>query len=324
MNEIKVTLGEYKNIKLQLDSPSPSVTIDEVEMQKQYIASEFAEVVSVEGPLENGHTSVIDFVGSVDGVEFDGGSAQNFELVIGSGAFIPGFEDQMVGMTKGETRIVKVRFPDNYTPELSGKDADFKVTLHDIKTKTSKGIDEGVLKRFTEAQKITNINTLEELDKFLWDAIYRRKAEAVDKEIGAKIEKLLLENCKVEIPESILNEQIEGQIKSLENYAQSNGMDLSSMLSMLGQDEATFKDSVKDMATGELSLNAIFNEIAKTEGLSADDKDVEDFYEAGVKQGGWTLEMIKQKFPEDTAKTYINGLKVASYLRNNAQIDYKN
>ncbi len=324
MNEIKVTLGEYKNIKLELDSPAPSVTVDEVEMQKQYIASEFAEVVSVEGPLENGHTSVIDFVGSVDGVEFEGGSAQGFELVIGSGAFIPGFEEQMVGMTKGETRVIKVRFPDNYTPELSGKDADFKVTHHDIKIKANNGVDEGVLKRFTEAQKITDINTVEELDKFLWNAIYRRKAEVVDKEIGAKIEKYLLDNCATEIPESLLNEQIEGQIKSLESYAQSNGTDLSSMLSMLGQDEATFKDSIKDMVNGELSLNAIFNEIAKAENLSADDKDVEDFYEAGVKQGGWTLEMIKQKFPEDTAKTYINGLKVSSFLRSNAQISYKN
>ena len=324
MNDIKVTLGDYKNIKLELDSPAPSVTIDEVEMQKKYIADQFAEVVSIEGPLENGHTSIIDFVGSVDGVEFEGGSAQNFELVIGSGAFIPGFEDQMVGMAKGETRIIKVRFPDNYTPELSGKDADFKVTLHDIKTKKSNGVDEGVLKRFTEAQKITNINTIEELDKFLWNAIYRKKAEIVDKEIGAKIEKLLLDNCAVEIPDSITNQQIEAQIKSLENYAQSNGMDLSSMLSMLGQDEATFKDSVKDMVTGELSLNAIFNEIAKAENLLADDKDVEDFYKAGVEQGGWTMEMIKQKFPDDTAKTYINGLKVASFLRNNAQITYKN
>lgn len=324
MKEIKVTLGDYKNIKLELDSPAPSVTVDEVEVQKQYIANEFAEVVSVEGPLENGHTSVIDFVGSVDGVEFDGGSAQGFELVIGSGAFIPGFEDQMVGMTKGETKVIKVRFPDNYTPELSGKDADFKVTLHEIKVKKANGVDEGVLKRFTEAQGITNIATIEELDKFLWDAIYRKKAEIVDKEIGAKIEKHLLDNCTTEIPESILNEQIEGQIKSLESYAQSNGMDLSSMLAMLGQDEAVFKDTINDMVKGELSLNAIFNEIAKAENLLADDKDVEDFYEAGVKQGGLTLEMIKEKYPEDTAKTYINGLKVSSFLRNNAQITYKN
>lgn len=323
MNDIKVTLCEYKGLKLELESPAPSVTIDEVELQKKYIAQDFAEVVSVEGPLENGHTSIIDFVGSVDGVEFDGGSAQNFELVIGSGAFIPGFEDQMVGMKKGETRVIKVRFPDNYTPELSGKDAEFKVTLHEIKMKKESSFDEGVLKRFTEAQKIPDVDTMEKLDKFIWNAIYQRKLESVDKEIGAKLEKILLDGCTVEIPDEIMNEQIEGQIKGIESYAQSNGMDLSTMLSMMGQNEAVFKDTVKNMVKSELSLNAIFNEIAKVENLVADDKDVEKFYEEGIKQGGWTLETIKLKFPEDTAKTYINGLKVASFLRSNSEITYK-
>ena len=323
MNDIKVTLCEYKGLKLELENPAPSVTIDEVELQKKYIAQDFAEVVSVEGPLENGHTSIIDFVGSVDGVEFDGGSAQNFELVIGSGAFIPGFEDQMVGMKKGETRVIKVRFPDNYTPELSGKDAEFKVTLHEIKMKKESGFDEGVLKRFTEAQKIPDVDTMEKLDKFIWNAIYQRKLESVDKEIGAKLEKILLDGCTVEIPDEIMNEQIEGQIKGIESYAQSNGMDLSTMLSMMGQNEAVFKDTVKNMVKSELSLNAIFNEIAKVENLVADDKDVEKFYEEGIKQGGWTLETIKLKFPEDTAKTYINGLKVASFLRSNSEITYK-
>ena len=323
MSDIKVTLCDYKGIKIELDSPAPSVTVDEVEAQKKYIADEYAEIISVDGPLQNGHTSVIDFVGSVDGVEFEGGSAQGYELIIGSGMFIPGFEEQMVGMTKGETRIVKVRFPDNYTPELSGKDADFKVTLHDIKMKGSNEIDEGVIKRFTEAQGITAIKTVEELDKFLMNAIYRKKANEVEKEISAKIERFLLDGCVVEIPESIVNEQIDLQMKSLEKYASSNGMDLASMISMMGQNEAKFKETIETMVKEGLSTTAIFDEIARVEGIVADDKEIDEFYEMNANANGISVEVLKQQYPKDAISSQIIGYKVTSLLRGSATISHK-
>ncbi len=323
MSDIKVTLCDYKGIKIELDSPAPSVTVDEVEAQKKYIADEYAEIISVDGPLQNGHTSVIDFVGSVDGVEFEGGSAQGYELIIGSGMFIPGFEEQMVGMTKGETRIVKVRFPDNYTPELSGKDADFKVTLHDIKMKGSNGIDEGVIKRFTEAQGITAIKTVEELDKFLMNAIYRKKANEVEKEISAKIERFLLDGCVIEIPESIINEQIDLQMKSLEKYASSNGMDLASMISMMGQNEAKFKETIETMVKEGLSTTAIFDEIARVEGIVADDKEIDEFYEMNANANGVSVEVLKQQYPKDAISSQIIGYKVTSLLRGSATISHK-
>ena len=323
MSDIKVTLCDYKGIKIELDSPAASVTVDEVEAQKKYIADEYAEIISVDGPLQNGHTSVIDFVGSVDGVEFEGGSAQGYELIIGSGMFIPGFEEQMVGMTKGETRIVKVRFPDNYTPELSGKDADFKVTLHDIKMKGSNGIDEGVIKRFTEAQGITAIKTVEELDKFLMNAIYRKKANEVEKEISAKIERFLLDGCVVEIPESIINEQIDLQMKSLEKYASSNGMDLASMISMMGQNEAKFKETIEAMVKEGLSTTAIFDEIARVEGIVADDKEIDEFYEMNANANGISVEVLKQQYPKDAISSQIIGYKVTSLLRGSATISHK-
>lgn len=323
MNDIKVTLCDYKSIKIELDSPAPSVTVDEVEAQKRHIADEYAEIASIDGPLANGHTSVIDFVGSVDGVEFEGGSAQGYELIIGSGMFIPGFEEQMVGMAKGETRIVKVRFPDNYTPELSGKEADFKVTLHDIKKKLENGLDEGVLKRFTEAQGITGIQTVEELDKFLMNAIYRRKANEVEKEIGAKIEKLLIDGCSVEIPETLINAQVEEQIKSLENYAKSNGMELSAMLSMMGQGEAEFKVTVENMVKDGLCINAIFDEIAKAEDIVVEENEIDEFYEVNAKANNAPVELLKQQYSRDTIKSQLIGYKVASLLRGIATISHK-
>ena len=323
MNGIKVTLCDYKNIKIEIDSPSPSVTVDEVEAQKQRIAEEFAQIVSVDGPLQNGHTSVIDFVGSVDGVEFEGGSAQNYELIIGSGMFIHGFEEQMVGMTKGETRILKVRFPDNYAPELSGKDAEFKVTLHDIKTKLLNGIDDGVVKRFAEAQGVGGLETVEQLDKFLMNTIYSSKANEVEKEIAAKIEKYLIENCSVEIPEEIINEQIESQIKSLEDYANSNGMKLSDMLSSIGQSEDEFKKSVREMTKKRLSSDAILYEIAEAEGLTADDKEIDEFYETNAKSNNVPLEIAKQQFPRDYVKSRLIGYKVSHFLKEFIAISHK-
>ena len=323
MNDIKVTLCDYKNIKIELDSPAPSVTVDEVEAQKQYIADEFAEIVSIDGPLQNGHTSIIDFVGSVDGVEFEGGSAQGYELIIGSGMFIPGFEEQMIGMKKGETRIIKVRFPDNYTPELSGKDADFKITLHEIKIKLANGIDEGVIKRFTEKQGIEGIETVEQLDKFLMNAIYRKKATEVEKEIASKIEKYLIDGCLVEIPEEIINKQVEAQIKSLEDYAKSNGMDLSTMLSMIGQSEAQFKETVVATVKEGFSINAIFEEIAKAENIIVEDKEIDEFYEVNAKTNNVSVDVLKLQYSKDVIKSQMIGFKASSFLKNIATISHK-
>lgn len=320
---MNVTLCDYKNIKIELESPAPSVTIDEVEAQKKLIAEQFTEPVEIDGPLQNGHTSIIDFVGSVDGVEFDGGKAENYELVIGSGMFIPGFESQMVGMEKGEVRVVKVRFPDQYTPELAGKDAQFKVTLHAIKVKPPVELNDEVLKKFAEAQGLNEIDTIEKLDKFLWNNIYTKKLNDMEKEIHGKIEKFLLDSCTVEIPADLLDAQTEAQIKGLEDYAKSSGMDLATMALMMGQDEAGFKDYVAGMVKAELSINAILDEIARAENLLADNNDVAEFYESTSKANNVPIEVLKEKYSEESVKTYVNGFKAFRLLRGIAQISYK-
>ncbi len=323
MNDFKVTLCDYKNLSIELDTPAPSVTIDELEAQKKLIADSFSELVEVEGALKNGQTSIIDFVGSVDGVEFEGGKAENYELVIGSGMFIPGFEAQMVGMVKGETRIVKVRFPDEYTPELAGKDAEFKVTVNAIKEKTAVAFDEGVLKKFTEAQGLNDIDTMEKFDKFLLDAIYSKKAEAVDKEISAKIEALLLEGCVVDIPSEVFEAQAQKQIAEIEAYAKSNGMELDTMLAMMGQNLESFKASVIQMAKNDLCINAIFDEIARVEGITASDTELNDFYQRASSAKGITLDEAKKEYPEAETKRYISIIKASSFIRGNAKISHK-
>ncbi len=323
MNDFKVTLCDYKNLSIELDSPAPSVTIDELEAQKKLIADSFSELVEVEGALKNGQTSIIDFVGSVDGVEFEGGKAENYELVIGSGMFIPGFEAQMVGMVKGETRIVKVRFPDEYTPELAGKDAEFKVTVNAIKEKKVFEFDENVLKKFTEAQGLNGIDTMEKFDKFLLDAIYSKKAEAVDKEINAKIDALLLEGCVVEIPSELLESETQAQMARIEADVKSRGMELDAVLPMIGHNAESFKASVMDMVKNELSLNAIFNEIARTEGISASDAELNDFYQSASSFKKITLDEAKKEYSEEDTKRYISTMKASSFIRGNAKISHK-
>ena len=323
MNEFNVTLCDYKSLSIELDTPAPSVTIDELEEQKKLIADKYTELAEVEGSLKNGQTAVIDFVGSVDGVEFDGGSATDYDLIIGSGMFIPGFEEQMVGMVKGETRIVKVRFPDQYTPELAGKDADFNVTLKAIKERPEVNFDDAVLKKFTEAQGLSDIDTMEKLDKFLLDNIYMSKAEAVEKEIGSKIEAFLLENCSVEIPNELLESEAQGQMAGIESYAKSHGMELDAMLAMMGQNAESFKISVMDMVKNELSLNAIFEEIARVGGISASDDELNDFYERASSAKKISLDDAKKQYPEEYTRKYISSMKVSSLIRGNAKISHK-
>ncbi|MBR2024528.1 MAG: trigger factor [Clostridia bacterium] len=253
------TLGKYKGLEIQLQSKTPSVTVDEIERKKAQIAMSMSKLESVDGPLKNGQTSVIDFEGSVDGVLFEGGSAQNYELLIGSGMFIPGFEDQMVGMEKGEVRIVKVKFPDEYTPELAGKDADFKVTLHDIKEKKEVEINDGFAKSYGESKKM-QINTIDELDKILREEIYREKEQKVYEETSDKLALALCENTEIDIPDNIVEEEVNYQLSAYENQAKQFGMELDMMVSMMGAGSLDeLKAQLRNEAKKQLSLQLIID-----------------------------------------------------------------
>lgn len=316
-------LGKYKGLEIKLESKTPSVTADEIEHKKAEIANSMGELVSVEGKLQNGQTSVIDFVGTVDGVEFDGGKGENFELVIGSGMFIPGFEEQMVGMEKGEIRIVKVKFPDEYTPELGGKDAEFKVTLHDIKERKQPEINDELAKKYAESKKLSGVESIEDLNKVLREEIYRGKEGAVFEEISAKLEDALCENTKIDLPDSIVEDEVNYQLSAYENQAKQFGMELDMMVSMMGAGSIDgLKAHIREVAKKQLSMQLILDKIIKAEGITTSDEEMEAYYNGMAQSRGITVDEAKKQMPKFRLEGHIISSKAMQLVKDNATIIY--
>lgn len=315
-------LGQYKGLEIKLESKTPSVTVDEIAHRVSAIANQMSTLESVEGTLKDGQTSIIDFEGSVDGVLFDGGSAQNYELVIGSGMFIPGFEEQMVGMEKGEVRIVKVKFPDEYTPELAGKDADFKVTLHDIKERKTPEINDDLAKKYGESKKIA-ISTLDDLNKVIREEIYREKERQVTEEITNKLADALVANTNIDIPEKILNDEVNYQLEAYENQAKQFGMEMDMMLSIMGMGSLDdLKEGLRKEAKKQLSMQLILDKIVKTENITVTDEEIEYYYNAMAKDRGITVEEAKKQLPRFHLEGNLISSKVMHLVSTSANIIY--
>lgn len=315
-------LGQYKGLEIKLESKTPSVTVDEIAHRVSAIANQMSTLESVDGTLKDGQTSIIDFEGSVDGVLFDGGSAQNYELVIGSGMFIPGFEEQMVGMEKGEIRIVKVKFPDEYTPELAGKDADFKVTLHDIKERKTPEINDDLAKKYGESKKIA-ISTLDDLNKVIREEIYREKERQVTEEITNKLADQLVANTNIDIPEKILNDEVNYQLEAYENQAKQFGMEMDMMLSIMGMGSADeLKEGLRKESKKQLSMQLILDKIVKTENITVTDEEIEYYYNAMAKDRDITVEEAKKQLPRFHLEGNLISSKVMHLVSTSANIIY--
>lgn len=318
----EITLGKYKGFEIKLKSKTPSVTVDEIERKKKEIALSYNTWEEVECPLENGHMSVIDFEGSVDGVLFEGGSAQDYELLIGSGMFIPGFESQMVGMVKGETRIVKVQFPENYTPELAGKNADFKVTLKAIKVKVDCPVDDSLVKKYAEDKKLP-IETMDQLERILREEIYRAKENACQKEIAGAIEDALYKGTTFDIPETVIEEDAKYQLQSYEQQANMYGMDINTMLSMLGMKSASdLMAELREGARRNFALQVIIDAIIKAENLEATDEELDSYYDSLSRAKGVSAEVVKKELTRSRLRGYILSEKALKLVRDSSNIIY--
>lgn len=253
----EVTLGKYKGIEIK--KHEYTVTDEDVEHELGHMAEKNARLVSVEDrPVENGDITVIDFEGFVDGKAFEGGKAENHELTIGSNTFIPGFEEQIVGMKIDEERDINVKFPEEYfSKDLAGKDAVFKIKLHEIKKKEMPEINDEL------AKDISEFDTIDELK-----ASIREKQEK-DNEAKAKYEteedaiKTVCENAKVEIPSGMIETEIDNMEKDIETRLSYQGMKLDDYLQMIGKTKESFRDEYKEQAERQVKSRLVLEAIAE-------------------------------------------------------------
>ena len=284
----KVELGQYKG--LELGKKEAKVSAKEVTDSIEELRKQNASLVLKEGAAEKGDTVVMDFVGSVDGKNFEGGSAQNYELELGSGSFIPGFEDQLVGIKANEHRDVNVKFPEQYTPELAGKDAVFACDVHEVKTKKLPELNDEFIKELN----LDGVKDLEGLKAYKKAELLEAKESKEKKEYLTKLYEAIAKNSKIEIPEEMIADQAENMKKDMENRMKQSGLTLEQYLQFTGETEEKFMDKLKGDAKKDITNYFILEKVAELEKFEVTDADVEFEYAKLADQYKMKIEDVKK------------------------------
>lgn len=306
-----VIVGDYKTLKYNLED----VTVDEKEVDDQ-IADLLDRKADLElkedGEVEDGDTAVIDYEGFKDGVAFEGGKGENYDLLIGSHSFIPGFEEALIGMKSEETKDIDVTFPEDYHAEdLKGQAVKFTVTVHEIKKKVLPVLDD----EFVKEQKIDNVNTVEELKKFTRDNLEANKKAQAENKADQELMDALSAIVEVEVPEVMINQEEENMVN---NYAQrlaSQGLQLQQFLQITGQTVDQLKESMKEDAIKRIKTNLGLKEIAKKENVEVTDEDISKEYENMSSQYGMPVDEIKKYIPEVDLKGDLKLQKTLDLLK---------
>ncbi|WP_336153937.1 trigger factor [Bacillus sp. 204(2023)] len=309
----EVKLGEYKGLGIEKDDTT--VTDEDVQNELKALQERQAElVVKEEGAVEEGNTVVLDFEGFVDGEAFEGGKAENYSLEVGSGSFIPGFEDQLVGLEAGAEKDVEVTFPEEYhAEELAGKPAVFKVKIHEIKAKELPELNDEFAKDIDE-----EVETLAELT----EKTKKRLEEAKENEADAKLrEELVLkasENAEIDVPQAMVDTELDRMLKEFEQRLQMQGMNLELYTQFSGQDEAALKEQMKEDAEKRVKSNLTLEAIAKAENLEVSDEEVDAELTKMAEAYNMPVENIKQAIGStDAMKEDLKVRKAIDFLVEN-------
>jgi trigger factor len=287
----EVTLGEYKG--LTAEKAEANVTDAMVEAEIDRLKERNARVITVEDrPAENGDQTVIDFEGFIDGVPFEGGKGEKFDLTLGSGQFIPGFEDQIVGKNVGDEFDVDVTFPEDYqAEELAGKPAVFKCRLHELKTKEYPEVDDEF------AKDVSDFDTLAELK----DDFRKKLTEAAEKRAQEEFENKLIdqvvEGMQAEIPPCMIDNKMEDLVKDFDYRLQAQGMNLETYLKYTGSGLDAFKQNFAPQAERQVKIRLALEKIVELEGLKASDEEVEAEYAKMAGTYSMEADKIKQFIP---------------------------
>ncbi len=290
-----VTLGAYKGLGVKQEEVS--VSAEEIDAQLVQAAARNAElVVKTEGTVETGDTAVIDFEGFLNGEAFDGGKGENFPLEIGSGSFIPGFEEQLVGMASGETKEIQVTFPTEYPAEnLAGKETTFKVTVHEIKAKHTPELDDELVKELG----IEGVETVEAFKKHVEQDILTNKTRANEDAFMNELLGKVVENATVEIPDALVDQEIDRMVQEFASRIQQQGFDLEQFKQMTGQDDEAIRAQMSNDAHAKVNLRLVLEAIAKEEKLEVTEEELNAEYATIAAMYNMEVEKVQSLIPAD-------------------------
>ncbi|MBO7697850.1 MAG: trigger factor, partial [Erysipelotrichaceae bacterium] len=265
-----------------------------------------------DGEVEDGDTVVIDFEGFKDGVPFEGGKADNYDLVIGSNSFIPGFESQLIGMKSEETKEIDVKFPDDYqAEEMKGQPATFKVTVHEIKKKVLPELND----EFVEELKYEGVKTVEDLKNYTKDNLLKRKQDDAKRKAEDDLVDSLVDMTEVEIPDVLIKSETDNIVSNYEQNMMQQGFSLADFLKMTGQKMEDFRDSLKENAIKRIKTNLALQEIARNEKVEISEEEVDEEYKRLSEMYGMDVEQIKMYIPVSSIQSDLKTQKTLDLLK---------
>ena len=306
----EVKLGQYKG----LEAPKAEVKVmaADVNARLKEMADRNSRLVSVERAAKKGDTADIDFEGFDNGVAFEGGKGENFDLELGSGSFVPGFEDQVIGMKAGEEKDIDITFPENYTPELAGKPVVFHVKVNEVKAKDVPAIDDEF------AKDVSEFDTLKELKADLKKKITEEREKAAQRAFEDALMQKVADGIEADIPDAMIDLQCEKMVDSLKQQLASQGIPFDQYLKMVQSTEEAVKAEAKEPAQQQVRMDLAIEALIKAEGIEATEEEIEAETKKIAEQYGMDLETVKKYLPADQVKEQVVREKVIKLVADNA------
>ena len=286
----EVKIKKYEGLKIKKDKLE--VKEEEIQDEIDHLLEQYAELVVKEGTVENGDTVIIDYEGFLDGVPFEGGKAENYSLVIGSNTFIPGFEEQLIGMDKDSEKEIKVTFPEDYHAEnLKGKETTFKVKVHEIKTKQNRELDD----EFFEDLGMEGVNSLETLKESIKEHLEAHKKTDIENKFVDDMLDAISKQTEIDIPEEMVEDEINHLIKRFEEQLKYQGVSLDLYYSLTKSTEKDLREQVEKEAFKNVLYRLILEELVKILEITVTDEEVDEELEKMAKQYNATKEDIQKE-----------------------------
>ena len=311
--EPEVTLGDYKGISVEKEEAK--VLVADVKAEIDRMAQRLARTETVERAAKKNDTVIIDFEGFVDGVAFEGGKGENYDLKLGSGTFIPGFEDQLIGTKAGQEKDVQVTFPTEYhAPELAGKEATFKCTVHEVKETILPAIDDEFAKDVSE-----NAETVDDLKKEVKERLLAQKSEACERDYEEALLTAVIDNMQAEIPEAMVEVQLDNVMQDFGYRLQMQGMQLDQYAKMNGMDMAQFRGMFRPQADRQVKVRLALEKIVELENLDVNEDEVEAKYKERAEHDGIDAEQVKKALPADSITSDMKIDKAIALIKDSAK-----
>lgn len=303
--EPEVELGEYKGIEVEKETVK--VPAADVKAELNRLAQRNARTETVDRKAKKNDTVDIDFEGSIDGVPFDGGKAEHHMLTLGSGAFIPGFEDQLIGCKAGDEKDVVVTFPEEYhAKELAGKEAVFKCKVHKVEETILPELDDEFAKDVSDT-----CETLDDLKKEISDRLKKERQEAADRAFEDKLMDVVIEGMKADIPQAMVESQIDSFVQDFGYRLQMQGMTLEQYIKMTGTEMGAFRAMFRDQADRQVKTRLALEKVAELENIAVSDKELDEEYAKMAEQYGMEVDKVKSIV---SAEALSGDLKISNAL----------